>query len=59
MDMTVQCSFIDHNQVGHTEGIGSWKGSVWQNGLDTNNSDIDRVEVDMVIQGRIIHQCKP
>lgn len=54
----MQNSLIDHDKVGHIEGIRQWNGSVWRDGLDANNSDIDKEEADMVGQGGTLCQCK-
>lgn len=42
----------------HNEGIGLCSGSVWQNGLDANNSGIGRGMVGMVGQGETLSQYK-
>lgn len=47
----MQSSFFDHDQIGHTEGIRLWSGSVWQRGGDAHSSETDGGEVDMAGEG--------
>lgn len=35
-------SLINHEQLGHKQGIELWSNSACQGGLDANDSDIDR-----------------
>lgn len=43
--VAVHNSLIDHDQVGHKEGIKLFSGSVQQGGIDAYNSDVEWVEV--------------
>lgn len=36
----MQVSLKDYGPVEHIEGSGLWDGSVWQDGLDANSSEI-------------------